>query len=166
MNTVFRKYSLILGKLLVLGLVTAGLSLGQSTRHRHRTITPCHPRSTISRAKRAKEYLRFVGNLRAQGTTVQITGEKVRQPFFSPPGRIINVNNEGLQVFEYANASKANEEAQRISPDGMTIGTTKPSWMATPHFFKREKLIVLYVGSNESILRQLIAVLGAQFAGS
>ncbi|MGI9068061.1 MAG: hypothetical protein ACR2HX_16865 [Pyrinomonadaceae bacterium] len=152
MNTVLRKYLLVLGSLIALGLVT-DLIPGQSTRHRHR-ITP-----------RGREYSRLVANLRAHGGTVQLTNEKVRQPFFSAPGRIINLNNEGLQIFEYANAIKANEEAQRISPDGMTIGTTKPSWMATPHFYKSSRLIVLYLGDNRSILEALKSALGTQVAG-
>jgi hypothetical protein len=37
--------------------------------------------------------------------------------------------------------------------------------MAPPHFFRSGKLIVLYVGANESILKVLQASLGAQFAG-
>lgn len=153
MNTVLRKYLLVLGSLMALGFATS-LIPGQ-TRHRHRTVMP-----------RTTEYLRLVANLRAHGATLQVTDEKVRQPFFSATGRIIKVNNEGLQMFEYANASKANAEAQRISSDGMTIGTNKPSWMAPPHFYKSGKLIVIYVGDDRTILNILKGAVGSQFAGS
>lgn len=165
MLNLLRKHLLPASNLMVLGLVTTGFALAPSQRHRHRTMTPTHPHSTITGAKRAGEYLRLVENLRAQGITVQTTREKLRQPFFSTQGRIINVNNEGLQIFEYANPSRAHQDAQRISANGMTIGTTKPSWMATPHFFKREKLIVLYLGDNQIILKALKATLGDQVAG-
>jgi len=79
--------------------------------------------------------------------------------------RIINVNGQGIQIFEYAQVSKAGIEAKRVSSNGMTIGTTKPSWLSTPHFFKRKKLIVLYVGDDQTILRVLLSTLGNQFAG-
>ncbi|MGI9067074.1 MAG: hypothetical protein ACR2HX_11820 [Pyrinomonadaceae bacterium] len=52
-----------------------------------------------------------------------------------------------------------------MSSDGTTIGTSKPTWMATPHFFKTGKLIVLYVGGNQTILELLRTALGGQFAG-
>jgi hypothetical protein len=67
-------------------------------------------------------------------------------------GRIININGEALQVFEYATPSAADADARRVSADGTTIGTSKPTWMATPHFFKSGKLIVLYIGRNKTIV--------------
>lgn len=97
--------------------------------------------------------------------TVRSSKERVRQPFFSVSGRIIMVNNEGLQVFEYPTQVAAANEAERVSQDGMTIGSSKPSWMAPPHFFKRGTLIVIYVGNNQTILNILKATLGGQFAG-
>ena len=39
------------------------------------------------------------------------------------------------------------------------------SWVAPPHFYKAEKLIVLYVGESEAIIDILESVLGPQFAG-
>jgi hypothetical protein len=39
------------------------------------------------------------------------------------------------------------------------------SWMATPHFFKKGRILVLYVGDNTETLGLLESVLGAQFAG-
>jgi hypothetical protein len=39
------------------------------------------------------------------------------------------------------------------------------SWMDTPHFYKTGKIIVLYVGSDTTVLELLEGVLGPQFAG-
>ena len=44
-------------------------------------------------------------------------------------------------------------------PDGSSIGTSMVSWVATPHFWSLEKLIVLYVGENEDIIDSLEYVL-------
>jgi hypothetical protein len=111
------------------------------------------------------EYARLVRRFRAQGASVRSTKERVRQPFFSVPGRIMKVNNEGIQVFEYSNRATTQNQAKSVSPDGLTIGNSKPSWMSTPHFFKSQKLIVIYVGDDQTILRILQAELGKQFAG-
>jgi hypothetical protein len=115
--------------------------------------------------KSPKEYARLIGKLRAQGVSARSTRERVRQPFLSVPGRIMTVNNEAIQVFEYSNAATTESQAKRVSPDGKTIGNSKPSWMAPPHFFKSGNLIVLYVGANESTLKVLRTTLGPQFAG-
>jgi hypothetical protein len=85
--------------------------------------------------------------------------------FFSVASRIISVNGQALQVIEYAQPSKLDREARRVSSNGMTIGTSKPSWLSIPHFYKTEKLIVLYVGDDQTILRILQSTLGDQFAG-
>lgn len=115
--------------------------------------------------KSSKEYARLIGKLRAQGASARSTSEKVRQPFFSVSGRIIKVNNEAIQVFEYSNSATTESQAKGVSPDGKTIGNSKPSWMSTPHFFKSQKLIVLYVGDDQPVLRVLRAEFGNQFAG-
>lgn len=122
-------------------------------------------KSRVPVSKSSNEYGRLVGKLRAQGAFVRSTKEKVRQPFFSVPGRILKVNNEAIQLFEYSNRVTAQNQARSVSSDGKTIGNSKPSWMSTPHFFKSQKLIVIYVGDDKTILRILQGALGDQFAG-
>lgn len=152
---------------LALFLLIAPLSFGQPTRPCHRIgLTSRAFRSIVARAKPAREYARLIEKLREQGVKAKRTNERVQQPFFFVAGRVITVNDEALQVFEYVSNSAADNEAKRVSADGMTVGRSKPSWMATPHFFKRGKLIVIYVGENEAILKSLKATLGDQFAGS
>jgi len=45
------------------------------------------------------------------------------------------------------------------------VGTTKPHWIGAPHFYKKEKLLVLYIGDNDGVLKALEGALGRQFAG-
>lgn len=151
--------------LIVLLLYTASLVPGQSARHPYPRRAKPRRASVISKVRFSNEVLRLVKDLRAQGATVELTNDRVLQPFFSVAACIINVNGESVQVFEYAHASKADSEAKRVSSNGMTIGTSKPSWLSTPHFFKTKKLIILYVGDDQAILRILQSTLGNQFAG-
>jgi len=52
-----------------------------------------------------------------------------------------------------------------VSPDGSSIGTSMMTWVALPHFYKVIKLIVLYVGESDELIKVLEGVLGSQFAG-
>ena len=106
----------------------------------------------------------LVAALQAAGATVE-TGEPVSQAFFSPEGSIIKVNGADVQVFEYASVEAMENEASQVAPDGGSIGTSMVTWMDTPHFYKAGRIIVLYVGSDESVLSLLENALGPQFAG-
>lgn len=146
-------------------LYTASLAPGHSAPYPQTRRPRSGRASAISKVRSTNEVLRLVRDLRAQGATVEVTNNRVPQPFFSVAARIINVNGQGVQIFEYAQVSKAGSEAKRVSSNGMTIGKTRPLWLSTPHFFKKKKLIVLYVGDDQTILRILVSTLGNQFAG-
>jgi hypothetical protein len=106
----------------------------------------------------------FLTALEVSGTTVE-RGESISQPFFSPEGSIIKLNGADVQVFEYENAEAMEKEASQVAPDGGSIGTSMVTWMDTPHFYKAGRLIVLYVGGDQTILSLLENRLGPQFAG-
>ncbi len=110
------------------------------------------------------DYISLIDNLRQDGATVEPAGE-LTQPFFSVNGRVIVVNGGDVQVFEYADAAAAEAEAALVSPDGSSIGTSMPFWVAPPHFYRAEKLIVLYIGDSEAVTDVLESALGQQFAG-
>jgi len=154
----------VLPRLTVLVLFLSPLTFAQSTGHRHGKKINAGPSHSSSR-NTSSELVRLAKKLRAGGATVAVTREKVSQPFFFVPGRIMKINGEPVQVFEYRTISAANADARRVSADGSTIGAHKPMWMATPHFFKSGKLIVLYIGGNPTIVELLRTTLGSQFAG-
>lgn len=106
----------------------------------------------------------FIDRLRASGADVQSDGE-AEQPFFSIAGKMIEVDAEYVQVFQFADTAAADGEAAPISQDGMEIGASKIHWIGSPHFFRQGRLIVLYVGDNAKVLMALKTVLGRQFAG-
>lgn len=122
------------------------------------------PRQGESRAGPVTDYASLVANLRAAGASVK-PGEEVDQPFFSVTGKMIEVHGEDVQVFQYADAAVADAQAALVSPSGSAVGTANIHWVGPPHFFKKGRLIVLFVGDNEKVLNALEAVLGRQFAG-
>ena len=92
--------------------------------------------------------------------------EPVRQPFFAVEGEILDVDGEGIQVFEYRDAAVAEAQARLVSPDGSEIGKSKPLWVGPPHFFRKDRLLVLYLGENTRTTDLLKTLLGPQFAGA
>ncbi|MBI2868542.1 MAG: hypothetical protein HYX96_01800 [Chloroflexi bacterium] len=112
----------------------------------------------------AGDYSSLLANLRGEGATVTEVGE-LEQPFFAVPGKLIRVNEQDVQVFEYDSAAAAESAASQVSADGGTIGTTMVTWVAPPHFYKAGKVIVLYVGSEQAVRDLLGKILGPQFAG-
>ena len=112
----------------------------------------------------------LLAQLKAAGATV-IAGTGINQPFMTVGGRTITVNDEQIQVYEYASVSDANVQASHISPDGTSFttvsssSTTQVDWVKPPHLYKARRIIVIYIGTNSAVLHLLGEVLGKQFAG-
>jgi len=121
------------------------------------------PQDTVSHGGPAVDYVSLIDNLRAFAT-VNPEGE-IEQPFFSVTGFSIQVNGASVQVFEYNTAEDAEADASLVSPDASSIGTSMPFWVDVPHFYYKEKIIVLYIGDDPAIEELLESVLGPQFAG-
>jgi len=122
------------------------------------------PNETVSHGREAVDYVSLIDNLRVNNATVIPEGE-IEQPFFSVTGFSIQVNGSSVQVFEYNTAEDAEADASLVSSDGSSIGTSMPFWVDDPHFYYKEKIIVLYVGDDPAIEELLESVLGSQFAG-
>jgi hypothetical protein len=101
--------------------------------------------------------------LRAAGLTVEDAGI-VEQPFFTGRAHVYVVEGD-VQVYEFASADAAQQSAAQVSPTGGSIGTQQMSWMAPPHFFRKQQLVVIYLGSSPKVLAELQNLMGAQFAG-
>ena len=105
----------------------------------------------------------LLNSLRIAGAGGEVTGE-VDQPFLAVKGTMIKVRGEDVQVYQYANAVAADADGANISRDGATVGKSKIHWIGTPHFYKKEKLLVLYLGDNDAVLKTLETFLSRQFA--
>jgi len=126
--------------------------------------TAGEPGDARARREAATDYAGFIERLRARGASVEIEGE-AEQPFLSVTGKMIKIDGEDVQVFQFSSPAAVETQAARISRDGGTVGTNKIQWIDSPHFYKQGKLLVLYVGDDDKALKALESVLGPQFAG-
>jgi len=127
-------------------------------------ISTSTPPATSPEPLAVEDTASLMAALQSGGANVE-TGEPITQVFFSPEGNIIKVNGADVQVFEYESAEAMENEASQVAPDGGSIGTSMVTWVDTPHFYKAGRIIVLYIGSDETVLGLLEKVLGPQFAG-
>ena len=107
----------------------------------------------------------LVSSLRQQGAKVERTETLPRSayPFFSTQAVRVRVNRIDVQVFEFSSAAESDVNARGISTTGTPIGGTQITWVDTPHFYRRDRLIVLYVGQSAELRHLLENVLGPAF---
>ena len=110
----------------------------------------------------------FVDQVRALGAEVAQSGP-INQPFFSASGVRLLVNGHQVSVYAFPTSEGAAAAAGGVSADGSSIVGDGVAynvlWVGPPHFFLRERVIVLYVGDDVEILELLEGILGPQFAG-
>jgi hypothetical protein len=140
------------------------------------TRAPGAATPVVSHGGPVKDHVSFVDALRAKGLTVEVVGS-IEQPFLRAKGTTLRVSGGNLsqpaelQSFNYDDTDlrtdglkAAADDATQIEPDG-NPKTMRISWIAPPHFFHKERVIVLYLGSDANVLAILNDLLGAQFAG-
>ncbi|MDR4495186.1 MAG: hypothetical protein AB7P17_11530 [Nitrospirales bacterium] len=121
--------------------------------------------SVVSHGGPVRNHVSLVDTLRSQGLSVEPTGP-ISQPFFSVSGQTLRVAGQDIQVFEFENARARESQEHAIAPDGRSIGQTVVQWVNPPHFFSSGTILVLYVGSDATLLGQLEQAMGKQIAGA
>lgn len=104
-------------------------------------------------------------------TGMNVSFERDLKFFYFPvPGKIYYFGNTGVEkvnFFEFASEKEQLEISESMSGQGFNIGTLEPlTWVSDPHFFRKGKLIVKYIGKDLSIIAVLDKVIGKQFSGT
>lgn len=116
----------------------------------------------------------LINQLQASGATVVQTSDGTEWPL-SGTEQSIKVNGDVVDVYAYESSQRANADAAGISPDGQKVVegvagdkiTMTVSQANSPsHFYKKDRLIVFYGGSNSGVINLLQSALGPQIAGS
>lgn len=102
--------------------------------------------------------------IRETGSGAQ-AASSVDQNSFEVEPTEATVAGQTVFKFTYPTTRAARLVAARLSDDGMIIGSKNMQWKDTPHFFRKENEIVLYVGNDPAVLAQLKVHFGDQFAG-
>lgn len=106
----------------------------------------------------------FVAELTAAGLAARSEG-----PFSTVPiggtGTLVCAGSEAIQVYEFDSAAAREAAASQINRgDPAVVGNAVVDWIGQPHFWQRDRLIVLSVGGSSSVVATLTSVLGQPFA--
>jgi hypothetical protein len=80
-------------------------------------------------------------------------------------GARYDVYDDQLFVYEWQTVSGAETAAALIRGRGNQIGGFDISWTDVPHFYRRGRIVVLYLGRRERILKLLRGTLGPVIGG-
>jgi hypothetical protein len=105
----------------------------------------------------------LVDALQALGSDVQEAGA-VDDPFFNVDARNLQVDGQNVQVFEFPDEASRQTAADTIHPSASQIGTIIPEWIDVPRFWSSGRVIVLYVGQDQTVIDRLSSVLGQPVA--
>lgn len=113
-------------------------------------------------------YKDLITNLEKMDFSIAV--EDVEKDILQGQRKWLTINeNENISVYLYESSEKMEEDASYVDKGGSSYSNGKNdaliSWVSLPHFFKKDNIIVLYVGENPEIINALAELLGAQFAG-
>ncbi len=109
----------------------------------------------------------IINLLRAADNTVLVTGS-VSRPFFSDArGNSMTVNGGiELETYEFASKAALDTAVARIGADGSTIAGEQVTWPAPAHFYRTDRVLIIYFGEDPDNRKQFETVFGAQVAGA
>jgi hypothetical protein len=127
-------------------------------------VSACLPQAQASPPE-SLDYERFIEKLREAGHEVEEVGE-LDEPIFGERVRVIRLNGEDLQVYEFGSAAEQEAASATISGNGYIIGTNSIFWISKPYFYAKDTLIVLYLGVEEETIELLAEVLDRPLTGA
>lgn len=109
-----------------------------------------------------------IDGLKAQGFAVDI--DKVDKSILKGDRTWLTLNGEGnISIYLYRNNAQMEKDAANLDAGGTTykdgLNEMKISWVSLPHFYKKDNIIVNYVGEDKTIIDVLETIVGPQFAG-
>jgi hypothetical protein len=109
--------------------------------------------------------LDLLADLAAQGARVEASPGRITKPYLSVPGRIVQVDGQPVQVFQYADAAALAADVAGLAPSASSIDGVPLAWPAAPHFWRKGGLLALAVSNDQALVDLISSVMGPQFAG-
>lgn len=121
----------------------------------------------ISNEYRNNAFEQLVSEIKSKGYEVEVMNAS--KDFLSGTRKRILTNNEAIDVYLYRSSFTMERDAKGITPNGFgydgLLKALRVSWVGEPHFYKKDNIIVQYIGSNKRVIYDLRDILGEQFAG-
>jgi hypothetical protein len=108
--------------------------------------------------------------LEMRGVEVEDTGAIDQSLFNAAEVRRLLIRGGALageaevQVYIYDDVETLAADAGQVTPDG-NLMTVMIEWIATPHFYCGDQILVIYIGDDQAAIDLLTELLGPRFAG-
>jgi hypothetical protein len=124
----------------------------------------CRPNTDYS----SDSYDKLITALEQKGLSVE--SMEVEKDILAGKRKYVTIDEkDNISVYLYINDKAMEKDAGYISPDGFGYNKmtkhVSVDWIAPPHFYKIDNMIVLYCGEREEIISCLKEFIGEQFAG-
>lgn len=144
---------------LLLGLVLCAVAVGCEAERAGDTPAA----STTTTVAAPFGFNNLIDALASAGVPAQ-PGERASGMPFSVPRRPVDVGTFEIAVYEYDDPATRVAEEATIAMEGWSVNHTPVEWVATPHYWSRGRVIVLYLGDDHSVIDFLSQVLGPEVA--
>jgi hypothetical protein len=75
------------------------------------------------------------------------------------------VGKEEITVYEYKDLNSFKKAVSWVKGSGDITGKGAITWVSYPHFYKKNKIIVIYYGKDPKLNSNLKKILGNPFSG-
>jgi hypothetical protein len=79
---------------------------------------------------------------------------------FGTPGRVYQINQSLVYVYEYESASSAEAAIDQLSDDGTSLDGEELPWQHSPHVWQKGRIVVTYDGGDGGLILLLNGLLG------
>lgn len=111
----------------------------------------------------------IIKDLKSKGFNPEVTNTKAKdnQKIFSVDKQIVKIKGGELSLYEYPMDSKGKLEGdiKSIQDNGKMINGTTMTWNTAPHFYKKGRVLVVYDGDSQEIIKALNEILGNPLMG-
>lgn len=109
----------------------------------------------------------FTKQMKAKNYSFKL--KAVPNDFLPTTRKMMVIDKDTIFIYLYDSDKEAEADAKRINAFGTGYDNGSKSihvkWTSSPHFYRKETIIVQYVGTNKKIISDLKNILGKQFAG-
>jgi len=123
----------------------------------------------LSNNAKTSDYEAFLELLTQNGFSYAEGNPDSEFHFLTAERKPVFIGSEILGVYEYESNEVMESDAACVDISGFSMrfegGGIEISWASNPYFFKKDALMINYVGENDDIINFLIKNFGKPFAG-
>jgi hypothetical protein len=104
-------------------------------------------------------YADLVASLAGHGLPVEELGVADGTPF-SVEAHSLILEGQSVSVYEYPDSESRERDSSTIAMAGWSVNNNPVEWTGNPHYWLLDRLIVLYLGDDASVITALTQAVG------